>query len=346
MKKISMGAIGEFTDTLSLLLNSGLSLKDSLEVGKDLFTQKRFFFVSDVYAMLKQGKTFSEAISLFGDSFPPVYKGLISVGERSGQFEKVFDQLAKYLKDAKKIREKMISSLIYPSLLLFLAVGGILFFVLKGIPMLTSKFESMGSSLPPELLTSFDNVQKTAGVFVVFIILAIVSVLGVRFFIHFSSSFALKVDSLLLRIPLISPILKMSESLNFVFAMETLCSCGVPLEEGLFKASTVIKNRQYQWWILESKEKIVKGVLLSKALDENRGFPQIMVRWISIGERSGNIEPVFHQLRDYYQEKLDNLMVRAMAIFEPMIIIGIGLIVFYIVAKILLPFMSIYGNVG
>jgi type IV pilus assembly protein PilC len=152
-------------------------------------------------------------------------------------------------------------------------------------------------------------------------------------------------DGFLLKIPIFGKVIYLQESLNFLFAMETLTGSGFAVEDALPEAGKVLSNRALSSGIDKIREKVIKGEHLSSAFLKDPHFEERIGHWMSIGERSGKVEKVFGQLRIYYQEELDKWSTRFMGIVEPALTIFVGVIVLLFILIFFLPIFSIYKSI-
>ncbi len=338
--------VSELTDLLTLMFGSGLSLKDSLEVAESVFSKgKGKDLVSLLLERIRKGGSFASALEDAKESFPPVYRGMTRIGERIGSLDQVFSRLSTYLKDEKKLRDRFISALTYPLIVLGVALISGLMIAIFLLPRLRDMFSVIG----PDMAARFDALMTTLGV--VFIVIGIAAAGGIVFIISAArmrkkgGPAAVRIDSLILKIPLVSPLLMDRELLNFTFAMETLSSAGVSVEQALTESSQAASNAALREGILAIRERVVKGEKLSAAFASSPLFPLRVSRWIGIGERVGHVEKVFSQLRAFYQQEVEKWLTRLMALMEPALIVGLGIVIILFVVLFIVPIFSMYGNI-
>ncbi len=342
-KRFSRAAVLEFTNTIALLLSSGLTFKDSLEIAQTIFLKGR---VNEIVVCLleeiQKGRSVYQALSDFGSSFPPIFKGFTKIGEKIGSLEGTFKQLSEYLREEKKIKDKLASSLIYPVLVLSVAVIGITGVVIFVFPRIKEMFYQLGALLPQRLesmLRLLNNSIVVGAVLIGVLAIGIVLVLLIK---RRNTAFSEKIDRLLLKLPVVGRLRYLKEVLNLLFTMETLTEGGFTIEEALTECEKVISNRAIRSGILQARESIMKGENLSRAFLASSIFPERLGRWIAIGERSGQIEQVFTQLRHYYQGEIEKWSSRFMNLIEPILILIVGIIIFIIIYFFITPIFSIY----
>jgi type II secretory pathway component PulF len=346
-QRFSRQTVMEFTEAIAMLIDSGLSIRDALEVCQTIYeTGKTHQLISAILSRLKKGGSLSSIINEFDSSFPPVYCGLIRIGERIGSLEKVFRQLALYMGDEKKLKEKIQSSLMYPVLVLVVTIFGVIGIVLVVFPKIKGMIQALGqnSSINPDKLLA----SMTITLIVLPVLFAIC--IGVALFIYFGrksrGSLALGIDSMLLKTPLVGQTIERTELFLFSFAMEVLTSNGVAVEDALEESAEVVSNRAYQTGIRTIKNKIENGVPMSQAMISCPQFPRQMGHWIAIGERTGSVDKVFGQLKKYYQNELEKWTTRFTELLGPALILVVGALMLYLVFSFIIPIFSIFGTIS
>lgn len=342
----SKKTIFEFTALLSMLLDSGLSVKDGLEILKTITGDNKVNAL--VYAIekdLKAGISFYSSISNIGSTLPDVYSSMVKVGETTGDLAYVFRKINDYLIRQKRIREKFVSSLIYPVIVLIVAVFSMILISTFIIPKMSEIFIDLGTGVPKEVtqVLSFSKGIFT-GFFIaipfVVILSVAISVLKKR-----NSNFARKIDWLKLKVPFIGPFSENNHFLNIVFTLDALIACGVTVEDALAEVTSTAGNAAIKEAFTRVHNKVLKGIDLSIALSDEKIIPLRISKWIAVGERTGSMKKVFVQLSDYYENELEKKSTRFMSLIEPALIIFTGGIVFGIVMMVIIPLFSTFGTI-
>jgi type II secretory pathway component PulF len=338
--------VREFTAMMELLVDSGLSLKDALDVlvraddrksGAGLLGRR-------ISREIAKGASFAQAVQGMEDSFPPIYRGLVKVGDLVGSVERIFPRLNAYLGDQKKLRDKVSAALAYPALVLSAALLGIIGLVVFIMPKLESIFASFGGP-------SAGQIQENLGVMkTVFLFLGgslstlAAAVIGVKVLGRVNQEAAHFFDRRLLGLPLIGKFLSSWETLNFSFAMEVLTGGGVPVENAIPEAAALVANTAYRRALLRIRERVLNGGGLSRAFAGEKLLPSYLSQWIAIGEKSGGSEKIFSQIRFYFQGEIERSSSRFLLLIEPALILIIGAVMLALVVGIILPLFSMYGN--
>ncbi|MDR1250212.1 MAG: type II secretion system F family protein [Treponema sp.] len=334
MKKITEKEVLEFTEMMELLLESGLSIRDALEslavmdrdssLGKTLLEH------------IRRGASFAQAVDRT-EEFPPIYRGMIRVGNSVGSVEKIFPRLGAYLRDKKKLRDKISGALAYPALVLavaFLGTLGLIFFVMPRMELI---FAGFGGDAGNSIRKNAQALELALGIPAVLTALIAAAAAVLR-----KNSV---IDRLALSAPLAGKFILSWESFNFAFAMEVLTGGGIPVEDAIMEAAELVSSGAYRRSLLQTRERVLNGESLARAFFENPFCPPCMGLWSAIGERSGKTEQVFAHLRSYFQGELERRSSKFILLIEPAMIAVIGVVILALVAGILLPLFSVYGSI-
>lgn len=343
-RRFSRALVVEFTDLLSLMMGSGLSLKDSLEVARTVFDRGAGSALAGMLLeRIGKGSTFHEALEGAGESFPPVYRGLVRVGERIGTLDTVFAQLSAYLTGAKRLRERLGTAIIYPAIVLGVALASMALMAVLVLPMARDLFAELGGDAAARLeeLTASLAGSAAAGLAVAAVVAALALYLSVDR--RKGGRASLAADAMLLRSPLV-PLASSREMLAFSFAMETLTGAGVGVEEALHEAVGATGNGALRAAILEVRQGVLRGERLALGFSRNPVFPRRFAHWVGVGEKVGRVDSVFGQLRLYYQHEVEKCIQRLTALIEPALIVSLGLLILLFVVSFVVPLFSLYGG--
>lgn len=335
----------EFTQIMEQLINSGLSIKDALEISS-LINKKNDNLETKIYKQIQKGISFAEAVNQMTNVFSPVYRGIISVGDRIGSVEKIFPRLRLYLETQKKIKDKLMGALIYPIIVLvttLLVFTAMIFFV---FPKLKTMFMEFGGEASQLLETKIGHMET--GFITVLIIILFLIFLSLLFRILISRNNSIKTtkDTFLLKIPAVGRFLSYLEALHFSFAMETLLSGGITIEDSISESLSVISNNAYKEALKDIRNRITRGESISHAFSIHENiFPDYMIKWMMVSEKSGKPEQVFSQLRNYFQNEIDLYTTKFMTLIEPALIILIGIFLVTLILNVIVPVFSLYGSI-
>jgi type II secretory pathway component PulF len=344
-RQFPMRAVTDFTETLGLLLSSGLSLKDALAITLTIFRKGPVYDItSELIKSIEKGSSLYQALEGFEMSFPSIYRGLVKIGEKIGSLENIFERLSVYLKEKKQLREKITNALAYPVFILIVAVLGIGLLGLFIIPRIEEIYLQFGVGMPQEMSLRVELLKRVLILLGIAVLSFVLIAILFRLIRRRSESLTERWDRFALKLPLVGRIRMFRENLNFLFAMETLTESGYPVEDALSEAYYAVDNRALQRSIRAIEAKIRRGRLLSQAFLEDSLFPERIGQWLVIGERSGSVEAVFRQLRRYYQEEINKWSSRAMTFLEPLFMILVGIIIVVFIIVFVLPVFTIYRD--
>ncbi len=327
------------------LLTSGLSVKDALEITAIINKNKSDDIASNILKKIQKGTSFAQAINDMPSTFSSVYRGIISVGDKIGSVEKIFPRLRLYLETQKKIRDKIISSLTYPIMVLITSLFVFIIMLFFVFPKLKIMFIEFGGNAAEQLENNINKMENIFLIILIFIISLIFFFNIINYLSKRNWTIKFAKDSFLLKIPIVGKFIDYFETLNFSFAMETLISGGVTIENALLEAKSVLSNERYKKSLENIRNRIIKGESLSISFSTENTFPDYMTKWLYIGEKSGNSEQIFSQIRGYYQNEINLFMSKFMALIEPFLILLIGLFLIILIITIIVPIFSLYSSI-
>jgi type IV pilus assembly protein PilC len=344
--RVSRKTVEEFSASLALLLESGLSFKDALSVQSRTAGKSGIKTLTEwLLRRITRGCSFSAALAEAGHAFPPVYRGLVRVGERTAGLERVMKELASYLEEERKIREKISNALLYPALVLSAAFAGTVVLAVFVLPRMNEMFSSLGSEAAANLAGTAGVIKTAAGAAAGLLGCGILSALLMSVLRRVSPGFAVELARLSLKVPVLGAFTLRKEMLSFAFAMETLCASGVPMEDALSEAAGVLSNRAIAAEILIARERVIRGARLSDALAGCSLIPGTVRMWVGIGEETGGADRVFRQLSAYYRRETETFSARLMVMAEPAVTLLVGAVVLALAAGFVVPLFGAFGSV-
>ena len=330
-----------FTQELATLLNAGVPLDRALSICSELTESKASReIVADVLRRVRSGKSLAEALEAQGKVFSKLYVNMVRAGQASGTLHIVLQRLSEFEASAAEWRGHLISSLIYPALLTVVAIGSIAVLMNFVIPRFAQVFESTGLPMPLPtyvLLRAGQLVQSYGWIALVAVIAAVILF---RRAIQTPQGRE-RWDRFQLRIPLVGELLRKIETARFARTMSTLVANSVPLVQSLAIVKEMVGNRV----ISDSLEGVAQGVKrgegIAAPVRKAGVFPPLAAHLLSVGEETGRLDAMFERLATVYENETRVAMRRLTALFEPMVILGMGLTVGAIVLSLLLAITSI-----
>jgi type II secretory pathway component PulF len=342
--KLRATQVLEFTQILATLMANGLRLKEAVSIAARIGGKSVAPLLKQVEERVGKGDSLFEALSAWRSGFSPLYLGLIRIGEKTGDLSTIFQRLREYLAGRQAVRAKTINSLVYPLFVLSVAVVGIVLLATLVLPGLTGMIGSLNPQAAALYQRNVSRFQAGAGL-VVAIIVALAAFIGFSFRLKSrNQEWAKRFDGFLLRVPVIGVFSKCAFGLNFSFAMETLLTSGYPLEEALMEGSWVVGNARYREGLIRVRDRVIKGVRLSEALQQEAIFSELLIGWMAVGEGAHDLVRSFTQVRAYYQQETDKLYSRFTNLAEPALIVTVGVILITLILTFITPIFTMLGH--
>ena len=337
-----------FFRQLSVILESGVALAQGMIlIAENMTNVKLAYCVQTIAFRLNAGEELSSSLRQYPKVFEPIAIGLIEAGEAGGILEQVLDRIALLLEERAKIRGQIIGALIYPALVLFLAVSvslGLLIFI---VPKFKTMFDNMGAELPAltSLMLNLSN-------FVTSITFAIGAPLIITVSIYlFGKYYSTKkgklfVDSNILKIPLFGDLLLRSEMAGMCDTLSTLVNSGIPIVDSMNRCISASSNELIRQTIQRSILLVTQGQELNYSMGRSNVFPKLVISMIKIGEETGQLSFMLDKLAVFYKREVEATVSALTKAMEPAVIFVVAGIVGTIVIALYLPMFSLIGNMG
>ena len=328
------------TRQLATLLEASTPIVDSIDITARQTKNKNLIqILYNLKEDLVQGKRLGNSMKKFPGIFSDTYVSMVSAGDSSGNLNTVFSKLADYLEESASIRQKVISALTYPLILIgfsFIVVISLLAFVL---PQVIDQFIKAGAELP--FITKFligisNNIIP---------ILLVITFLSVGFYYVYKKytkkeKNKLLVDKKILAIPFLGNFILNSELERFSSTMELLLASGTNLDIALEECSKIFNNQYLSNIIMNARNDVVEGKDFIITMKQNEIFPDIFIQLIASGYRSGNLEKMFNKVSNFMKSEIENKRSVFLSLLEPIVIIFMGGFIMMIVLAILIPIMQ------
>ena len=329
------------TTELSVLLRAGLPLDRALKVLIDMDGQPRMRAVlSELLKSVKGGKALSIALQPFEDTFGSFYLSMVRAGEASGQLSAVLDRLVEHLESAKATRDSVVSAMIYPAILLVVAVLSIVVMLGFVVPQFETLFNDMGDALPAMtkgVIAAADFIKAWG------LLLAIFAVLLGVLFQRWASSEAGKttLDRRLLSLPIAGNIAFEYEMAKFARTVGTLLGNGVSLLKAIQIAIDTVGNLPLKEGLGVLPPAVKAGKRMSVALDETKMFTPMVIQMTRVGEESGSLDGMMLELAKVFEDHVASGIKRLLTLLEPVLILTMGAIIAVIIIAILMGILSV-----
>ena len=338
--KIKNKDIVLMTRQLATLLEANTSIVDALKITADQLNKKDLInIILNLREDVVQGKRLGQSMKKYPDVFNNTYSSLVTAGDSSGNLDVIFDKLADYLEESASIRQKVISALTYPIILIGFSIIVIFALLTFVLPQVISQFVKAGAELPliTELLIGLSN-----NIFIIIISMLLLVSVTVFAYRQYTSD----TDNLIhthkkfLTLPLIGNFILISEIERFSSTMALIMESGTNLDIAIEESSKVFNNKYLHHIVMNAKKDVVEGKDFIFSLNRSGIFPSIFIQLISSGYKSGNLVKMFHKSSDFLRNEIDSKRSIFLSLLEPLVIIFMGGFIMLIVLAILIPIMQ------
>jgi general secretion pathway protein F len=333
--------ISVMTRQLSTLLNAGIPLVEALSAVIDQIDNKGLKkIMSQVRESVREGMSFADALLRHPRAFSQLMVNMIRSGESSGSLEIVLLRLADFLEQQVELKRKVLSALIYPSVTISVALLVLLFLLVYVVPSVTQIFADMKQSLPLPTAILIAVSEFTKSYWWLFLLLAVALFSGVKAYTRTDKG-QIHYDRIKLRVPLFGSLVRKIAITRFARTLGTLLKNGVPLLNALDIVKNVVNNRILESTIEEARTHIGEGSSIHDPLKRSGVFPPIVIHMIFVGEKSGTLEEMLQKVADTTDNEINSTISTLTSLLEPIMIVGLALVVGFIVLSILLPIFEI-----
>ncbi len=339
-RKLPLEQLLIFNQQFVTLTRAGLPILKGLDLLVGNIKNRRLrTHLQSVHAKVKTGMPLSEAFQSEG-VFPPIYTTSIMAGEKSGSLPEVIERYVAYQKVALGARKKILVSLIYPAVLVFLVFILILFLVTYVVPEFASLYESMDAQLPymTQLLVAFG---VTANENLWLIALAVVGIGSSLAWWFRSDRIRDSLDGFKLKVPVFGQIWIKYQVSQLCRLLGTLLQGGIPLLQALETTGASLGSRLLRESIAQSREMVREGQPLSRGLAAAGIFPSLAVEMVNVGESTGSLPAMLHSVAEFFDDDVNTMMSAALSLIEPAIMIFMGIFVAFVLISLYLPIFTL-----
>jgi type IV pilus assembly protein PilC len=335
-----------FNQELATLLKAGMPLVQSLDLLKRRVTSPTFRSVlDDVHEKVRSGTALSDAFALHGQMFPSVYTASILAGERSGNLETVLRRYVEYTKIIQTVKSKTISALVYPAILITLAVGLVSVIVLKVVPAFSDFYASFGADLPliTRIIVRVSDVLRSQ--FLLIIGALVVGIIIVVGWVRQPGQKA-RFDHLLLGLPVLGQVARKFSTSQMSRTLATLLGGGLPLVNALDIAAHSIGNQFMAQQLDVVSARVREGESFAAALEARKVFPEVAVKMAEVGESTGALQDMLNTVADFYDEEISTTMDRFITLVEPVLLVIMGIVIAGLLLALYMPLFQLSSVLG
>jgi len=338
--------VSRMTRLLGTLLRSGVTLPEALAALAEQTESPRFSgILSDIREKVNEGRSLADAMASHGKVFAPLYINMVRAGEASGALERVLDRLADFLDRQQELRGKVASAMMYPIVLAVLGAGIVTILMVQLVPKITAMFDEMAAELPwnTRLLIFVSNTVKDYW-FVLAVLLAAV-IVGFRRWKRTEAGKA-RFDRFVLSLPVVGDMARKVAVTRFARTLATLLQSGVQLLAALQIVEHLLGNEQLAKAVRVARDDIREGEGIATALRKSGEFPPLVLHMIAVGERSGQLESMLEDVAAAYEREVNTAIDRMTTLLEPLMIVGMGISVGFVMFSIMQPIMMLNSMAG
>ncbi len=344
--RLGTAELATSTRLLATLLEAGVPLDEALVYlaeQSEKSPHRRLF--EQIRASVLQGISLHKAMDEQGRTFPQMYRHMVQVGESSGSLDKVLMRLADFLEEQARLKAKTMAALAYPALMALVGTGVLLFLVTFVVPKVTRMLTDMGQTLPGPtrfLIATSDFLSSYGWICLLLLGLGITALWRYRT----TAKGRLKLDGLILKIPLFGNIVRSISTARFSRTLGTLLQSGVPLLQALEISTSLLQNSCLHQSMIRSSRAVREGASLAQQIREAALFPPLMAQMTAIGERSGNIDTMLLKVADNQEREIETTLGGLLSLLEPVMILVMGTVIGFIVLAVLLPIFQASQGLG
>ncbi len=347
-KKVDEQSLTVFSRQFATMINAGLAMVRCLDILSEQTEDKKLQqTLIQVRRDVEGGSTLSNALSKHPTVFSTLYTSMVKAGEMGGVLDEVLERLAGFMEKDYALKKKVKSALTYPVVILVMALGIVFFLVTYILPTFVTLFEGMNLELPlpTRILMGTTKAVRNPVILIPLIVLVVIGGIIVNRYI--STPLGKKqYDLLKLNVPVFGLLNKKVAISRFCRTLGTLLSSGVPIMQALEIVGKASGNEIIAMTVGKIRESIREGESIASPLGASGMFPPMVTQMVAVGEETGNLDAMLSKISDFYDTEVEYLLSSLTSMLEPIMIVGMGAIVGFIVVSVFLPLYQLIGNMA
>jgi type IV pilus assembly protein PilC len=346
LRKVNEQALTVFSRQFATMINAGLAMVRCLDILSEQTEDKKLQqTLIQVRRDVEGGSTLSNALAKHVQIFSTLYVSMVKAGEMGGVLDEVLERLANFMEKDFSLKKKVKSALTYPLVILVMALGIVFFLVTYILPTFVSLFEGMNLTLPlpTKILIIITKGAKNPWIMIPSVLLMILGGFALNRYIQ--TPFGRKqYDLLRLNIPVFGLLNKKVAISRFCRTLGTLLSSGVPIMQALEIVGKASGNEIIALTVGKIRESIREGESIASPLGASGMFPPMVTQMVAVGEETGNLDAMLSKISDFYDTEVEYMLSSLTSMLEPIMIVGMGGIVGFIVISVFLPLYQLIGT--
>lgn len=345
------GGVGDkdiviFTRQFSTMIDAGLPLVQCLEILSNQTENKVLAkTIGQVRADVESGSTYADALRKFPKVFDDLYVNMVAAGEAGGILDTILNRLAKHIEKSMKLKKEVKSAMVYPGVIVSVAVIVITVLMVWVIPIFASMFTDFGGvlPLPTRIVMAASTFMKSNFLFL--IVGSVAGFYAVKRY-YASESGRRLIDRKALSVPVLGDLIRKAAVAKFTRTLGTLISSGVPILEGLSIVAKTSGNKTVEEALMTARQSISEGKTVSEPLGQSKVFPPMVIQMIAVGETTGALDAMLSKIADFYDDEVDSAVGALTSLLEPMLMVFLGITIGFIVIAMYLPIFQMGSVVG
>lgn len=345
-RRINPDELVIFSRQLATMVDSGISLVQALSILSEQLEKSALApVIQDIQKDIERGLSLHDSLSKHPEAFSELYVNMVKAGEASGKLDEILDRVATYLEKTIALQRKIRSSLIYPGVVISMALIITTVLLVKVVPTFKDIFATLGGTLPVPtqiLINVSDFLRKNLFLFIIFVS---IMVFLLKKYISTPKG-RYQFDRAILRLPVFGPLFNKVAIAKFSRTLATLVRSGVPILNALDIVGKTSGNKVVEESVMNVCTSIKEGESIAEPLSKAKVFPPMVVRMISVGEQTGQLEKMLNKIADFYDEQVDTAVSGLTSMIEPLVISFLGVVIGGIVIALFLPIFKITELLG
>jgi type IV pilus assembly protein PilC len=340
-QSINMREFLVFNQELATLLKAGMPLVQSLGLLKSRVTSPTFRRVlDDIHEKVRSGTALSDAFEAHGQLFPRVYTASLLAGERSGNLDAVLRRYVEYTKIIATVKRKTVSALVYPAILVSLAIVLVSIIVLKVVPAFSDFYSTFGAQLPLSTRVIVGVSEFLRGQFLLVVVTVIVAIAALVSWMKQPGQQA-TFDRLILGLPMLGQVARKFATSQMARTLATLLGGGLPLVNALDIAAKSVGNQYMAKQLGIVSARVREGESFAAALEARGAFPEVAVKMAEVGESTGALQDMLNTVADFYDEEISTTMERFITLVEPVMLVFMGIVIAGLLLALYMPLFQL-----
>ena len=343
--KITEQEVVIFTRQFATMIEAGLPLVQCLDILARQAENKEFArVIGQVKTDVESGDSFADALRKHPRVYSDFYVNMVEAGETGGILDTILARLAGYMEKAAALKSQVKGAMIYPAVIIGIAIIVVVFLLLYVIPVFADMFASFGGTLPaPTRFVMFLSDLVKDYILYAIPLVGVLIWLFKRF--YKTEKGRLMVDTLVLKLPVFGPLIQKVAVAKFTRTLGTLVSSGVPIIDGLEITARTAGNKVVEGAVLSIISSIKEGQTIAEPLGRQAIFPPMVVQMIEVGENAGALDAMLNKIADFYDQEVDTAVAALTKLMEPMLMVFLGVIIGGMVVAMYLPIFKIAGAI-